>query len=203
VVWASLLAAMTAVGGVLLFLEDRPAGAASPLPLLQTQPAPRSNGLSSIFETQVAPEAGRWTGIVIHHSSSAVGSAESLTKQHNDRGYKGLGFHFVISNGQGAPDGQIVVGYRWQSQLPGVHVSGPRAETFNRQSIGICLVGDGERRPFTAAQISRLTELVAELQRKLNIPDHAVVLHRDVAPTSSPGRNFPEVAFRQRLAELE
>ena len=35
-----------------------------------------------------------------------------------------------------------------------------KAEQFNRQTIGICLIGDGERRPFTDAQVARLADQI-------------------------------------------
>lgn len=199
VVWAALLASMTGAGGLLLALDDAPAPTRS-APLASLDSARQTSDLNAIFQNTQPLEP--WTGIVIHHSASPIGSAETLTRQHNARGFKGLGYHFVISNGQGAGDGQIFVGYRWQEQLPGVHVAGPRAEQYNRHTIGICLIGDGERREFTGAQIARLADLVESLQKRFDIPDRAVVLHRDIAPTSSPGRLFPEAGFRQMLADI-
>ncbi len=200
VVWGALLASMTLVGGLLLAL-DRSAIAGPALALVNVDRAATASNLDAIFDTKTPIKPGAWTGIVIHHSGGAVGSAETLTRAHNARGFKGLGHHFVISNGQGAPDGQIFVGYRWPMQLPGVHVAGAKAEAFNRQTIGICLIGDGERREFTQAQVARLTELVNALQTRFGIPDRNVFLHRDIAPTASPGRLFPEAAFRQMLAD--
>jgi hypothetical protein len=199
-VWASLAGAMTIVGGLMLALDRSPAAPTASVALVNLERARTSSDLDAIFNTKSPIAPGRWTGIVVHHSGGAMGSAESLTQQHNARGFKGLGYHFVISNGQGAPDGQIFVGYRWPDQLPGVHVAGTKAEQFNRQTIGICLIGDGERRPFTEAQVARLAELVSALQSRLNIPDRSVALHREVAPTASPGRLFPEAAFRELLA---
>lgn len=201
VVWVSLLASMTTVGGLLLVLDRGPRASADTVPLVEVARQSPTKSFDQIFQVQSEIQPGRWTGIVVHHSASPVGSAETLTRQHNERGYKGLGYHFVISNGQGAPDGQIVVGYRWQQQLPGVHVIGPKAEQYNMNTIGICLIGDGDRREFTDAQMTHLLELISALQDRLAIPDHAVVLHRDIAPTASPGRNFPEVALRQGLTD--
>lgn len=200
-VWGVLLAAGTAVGGLLLLTEDSPRSALTPPALVEVALPSAANSLSKVFQTKTPVEKGRWQGIVIHHSGSPIGSAESITRQHNARGFKGLGYHFVISNGQGAPDGQIFVGYRWQDQLPGVHVTGTRAESYNRATIGICLVGDGERREFTDAQLRRLVELVSTLQKELGINDQHVWLNREVSPASGPGRLFPEAAFRQLLAE--
>lgn len=201
VVWGALVASMTGVGGLLLALDRTPVGPTSALAMVNLDRGAPTSDFDAIFQTKSPIKPGTWTGIVIHHSGGAIGSPESLTQQHNARGFKGLGHHFVISNGQGATDGQIFVGYRWPEQLPGVHVAGTKAEQYNRQTIGICLIGDGERREFTPAQMSRLAELVSALQSKLNIPDRNVVLHRDIAPTASPGRLFPEAMFRQMLAD--
>lgn len=201
VVWLCLLGAMTSFGALLLALQDRPGtppSAFASAPAADARTAPR---LDAIFRTTEAIGRGQWSGIVIHHSGAPAGSAETIERQHADRGLRGLGYHFVIANGQGAPDGQIHVGYRWDYQLPGAHTAGPQADQLNRSTIGICLVGDGERRAFTEAQLARLADLVTTLQRDLGIPDDAVTLHRDVAPTTSPGRLFPEAAFRAILAE--
>lgn len=198
-VWLSLLGAMTAVGGLLLVLEDRPG---TPPGAFASSPATgnrSSADLGVIFQTREPILSGRWDGIVIHHSGAAVGSPETIASQHEGKGLKGLGYHFVISNGNGAADGQIHVGYRWDYQLAGAHTGGPKGDYYNRRTIGICLVGDGERRQFTDAQLERLVDLVSDLQKQLNIPSDKVVLHRDVAETSSPGRLFPEAAFRARL----
>jgi N-acetyl-anhydromuramyl-L-alanine amidase AmpD len=88
-------------------------------------------------------------------------------------------------------------------QLPGAHAIGPNARIYNERSIGICLVGDGDRRTFTPDQIASLLTLVRTLQRQYGIDDDAVVLHRDVAPTASPGRLFPELQFRERLVDID
>lgn len=200
-VWLCLVGAMTSVGGLLLALQDNPGTPPGAFAAAETADSRTEAKLDAIFRTTESIQRGRWAGIVIHHSGAAAGSAETLERQHTDRGLRGLGYHFVVTNGQGAPDGQIHVGYRWDFQLPGAHTTGQRADQLNRSTVGICLIGDGERRSFTEAQLSRLVDLVTALQRDLGIPDDAVVLHRDVAPTTSPGRQFPEAAFRARLAE--
>lgn len=199
-VWGALLASMTIVGGGLMALQGGPAVTRAAQPLAQVEPAKDADRLAAIFKTNSPIEPGRWQGIVIHHSGSGMGSAESITQQGLAKGVRSLGYHFVIGNGQGAPDGQIHVGPRWLDQLPGAHTAGPKSELYNRTTIGICLVGDGERRPFTDAQVASLVRLVAALQKDLAIDDEHVYLHRDVAPTASPGRLFPEAMLRARLA---
>lgn len=198
IVWASLIASMTCVGGLLMALEDRPLAGGVALAGIDRPGTP--TGLNAILNTTNPIEPNRWRGIVIHHSGSQSGSAASIADQQLSKGFKGLGYHFVISNGQGAPDGQIHVGYRWMEQVAGVHATGPDADRLNRETIGICLIGDGDRRAFTPAQLASLTALVAMLQSATHVDSGGVYLSRDVSPTSAPGRLFPESAFRQQLA---
>jgi len=154
-----------------------------------------------IFQIEAPLDAGRWSGIVIHHSGAPAGDADAIHRQHQGYGYHGLGYHFVVGNGNGLGDGVIHVGYRWNQQLPGVHTAGPAADQHNQHSIGICLVGNGDRQPFTERQIRHLTVLVRGLQQELGLPGEAVHLHRDLAEgiASSPGKLFPEARLREQL----
>lgn len=150
------------------------------------------------------PLAGeRWTGIVIHHLGDPFGTPESIHRQHLSWGYQGLGYHFLIGNGNGLGDGEIHVGYRWAGQLPGAHVVGEAGRGHNERSVGICLVGNGDNRTFSDRQIRHLIRLVHRLQRRLNIPREQVLLHRDIAAdVSSPGSMFPLAEFQSQLLDL-
>lgn len=199
IVWASLLASMTCVGGLLLLSEGHAGPGA--LPPAAGIARTESASIADVLETPTPLDRERWRGIVIHHSGFVSGSAESLGRDHEHQGLHGLGYHFVIANGRGDTNGEIHVGYRWSQQLPGAHAIGPDAERYNRQYISICLIGDGDQRGFTELQLQRLVQLVATLQDELGFADDEIVLHREIAPSSSPGRLFPEAAFRARLAE--
>jgi len=201
-VWVALLIGMTSVAGLLGLLEGGPQPRLDGLALAAPVDPTRPVGIETIFRTRQPLATDAWEGIVIHHSGSAFGSAATLAHEHEQQGLAGLGHHFVIGNGAPAPDGEIHVGYRWLDQLPGAHTPGPAGDLYNRHYIGICLVGDGDRRDFTDAQMAALIRLVSTLQQKFAIPNERVVLNRDVSPTSGPGRHFPEVEFRSRLASL-
>ncbi|MGP1308884.1 MAG: peptidoglycan recognition protein family protein [Phycisphaerales bacterium] len=204
VVWLALLASMTAVGGVLLAIDTPRSGSARSIALAAATPTVETPEIGAIFDRLAAAlDQNRWQRIVIHHSAEPFGSAETIAADHTSRGLQGLGYHFVIGNGQGAGDGELFVGRRWIEQLPGAHVAGPQAPWNNQHAIGICLVGDGDRRSFTPAQLARLRELIDALAARLDIPETQVVLHRDLAPTSSPGRLFPEAALRAGLAQAQ
>jgi len=192
---------MTGVGGLLFVLSGgtpAPSSEGLSLPPLLAIRGPRT--LESIFQTPQAVTAGRWASIVIHDSGTGAGTTADLEAQAKAMNLKGLGYHFVVGNGKGMDDGELHVGSRWLNQQPGAHASGSKADWYNHNSIGICLVGDGERRKFTPEQMSRLSELVSALQTELGIPANQVYLHRDIAPTPSPGRFFPAAAFQQSLA---
>jgi len=193
-VWASFLVATAVVSG-LLALGDR----GRPGPVLasvasQEQPADlRPDG--------AAIEAGRWRSIVIHHSGQPGGTPESIDREHRAYGYAGLGYHFLIGNGAGLGDGVVFAGPRWHRQQAGAHVAQrspdlePTADELNRTGIGICLIGDGNRREFTPRQIRETIALVRRLQWELGIPASAVHLHSSLSEVRSPGERFPKAAF--------
>lgn len=158
---------------------------------------------NAVFHTGVGIDRERWTGIVIHHSGKPAGDPESVTRRHLSMGLQGLGYHFLIGNGNGLGDGVVHVGYRWDDQLPGAHVAGPAGLTHNQHSIGICLIGNGDRREFTEAQMTQLITLIRRLQQKLRIPADQVSLHRDLASgVSSPGRFFSAARLQEQMLDL-
>lgn len=202
VVWLSLVASMTAAGGLMTLLDGGRAPRMDGVALAAAARTTQVSSIESVFRTRQALDRERWQYIVIHHSGAAHGSAQTLTTQHEALGLKGLGHHFVIGNGNGSGDGEVFVGHRWLDQIAGAHAGGPNGELYNLRSIGVCLIGDGDRRPFTPAQISRLADLVSSLCREFGIPEERVILHRSIAGTTSPGRLFPEAALRERLSAL-
>jgi N-acetyl-anhydromuramyl-L-alanine amidase AmpD len=139
-----------------------------------------------------------WKYIVIHHSASNGGNATTMDKYHREvKGWtNGLGYHFVIGNGNDSGDGQIEIGSRWIQQLHGAHAGN---DEYNQQGIGICLVGNFEDSYPTEAQIRSLIELVYYLQQRCNIPFENVLMHRHVKTTACPGINFP---YYELLANL-
>jgi len=194
IVWGVFVGAMTFAGGALM-LGDGWRGI--PAVRVAETSAPRA---------QVQIEPGRWQAIVIHHSATAAGTVDEITRQHLAWGLPSLGYHFVIGNGNGEPDGSLSIGPRWYTQEAGAHVAArpagaaPDAAWFNQNAIGICLVGNGERRGFTDAQLKALTALVKDLQQNCGIPDSNVFLHSDLAEVASPGRFFPKAQLAFELA---
>lgn len=86
-----------------------------------------------------------WKYLVLHHTATTSGDVESIHQSHlknKDRSgnrWLGIGYHFVIGNGDGMPDGEIAPTFRWHQQLPGAHAGN---KEFNDCGIGIVLVGN-------------------------------------------------------------
>ena len=139
-----------------------------------------------------------WKHIVIHHTATGSGSVESINAAHlknkdrNGNAWLGIGYHFVIGNGDGMPDGAIEPTFRWRTQIQGAH-AGSTNKDYNERGIGICLVGNFEKSPPTAAQRRSVKLLVATLKAEYKIPTASVVGHKDIRASSTecPGKFFP------------
>ena len=149
-----------------------------------------------------------WYYIVIHHSATPTGGAAAFDKEHRQKGWDELGYHFVIGNGTDTRDGQIEVGPRWRKQKWGAHAKTPD-NRFNDHGIGICLVGNFDVSRPTAKQLESLARLVAYLQTTYHIPSERIVGHGSVhnlanggTITDCPGRNMNVALVRRMSARL-
>lgn len=200
-VLSSFAGSMVLLASALVLMEGGPrptVGGRSIAPLAATS---TTSTLETILKPPADLDRQRWKRIVIHHSQSRHGDAAQLARAHQAQGLAGLGFHFVIGNGRGMADGELHVAERWLRQQPGAHVAGPESLAYNRDSIGVCLVGDGRLEAFGRGQLERLVAAVATLARELDIPADHIHLHEDVSELTDPGPYFPRESFYQRLAE--
>jgi hypothetical protein len=137
--------------------------------------------------------------------------AAEIHRWHINQGWAGIGYHFVILDPyhDRLPDGTLQTGR--PLEYAGAHVEG-----VNHCSIGICCVGDGDRRPFTSAQMATLATLVGQLMTEYDVPLARVLGHHEindlvigheVSPAyrttkSCPGALVPMDALRDRIAGL-
>lgn len=117
--------------------------------------------------------------VVIHCAATPPDmdiGADTIDKWHRERGWAGIGYHFVVRRSGVVENGRPV-------QTAGAHAAG-----HNASSIGICLVG-GVRRDamtgklvaepnYTGPQWEALRRLVEQLMR--SYPNAKVVGHRDL-----------------------
>jgi hypothetical protein len=135
-----------------------------------------------------------WKYIVLHHTASKSGNVASIHDEHQQRKdsdgnpWRGIGYHFVIGNGDGMPDGAIEPTFRWRDQSSGAHAG---VGLYNEFGIGICLIGNFEEAPPSARQMAAVKQLVAALKGTCRIETSGVVRHGDVKATECPGKLFP------------
>lgn len=111
--------------------------------------------------------------------------AADIDRWHKERGWKGIGYHFVIRR-----DGVVEPGR--PIDTPGAHVEG-----HNAYSIGICMAGGkGTPGDFTAQQWTALHALVSAFTRVY--PDAVVLGHRDL----NPGKACPTFDVKEWWARV-
>ncbi|MFA9478308.1 peptidoglycan recognition family protein [Phycisphaerales bacterium AB-hyl4] len=196
IVLGALIVGMSLASSVLLLLEPGPMAPFAGVTLQSIDRGPTSSN-DRLFDT--ASPQHDWQAIVIHDSGQPEGNAHTLDRLHDQQGRGGLGYHFVLNNGRGADDGLIELGFRWQHQFAGAYVEGEDASWFNRNGIGICLVGDADNQRMTRAQLRELVWLVRQLQQAHNIPRDAI--HIDVGQAAGD-EAFPFAWFRQQLLDI-
>lgn len=147
-----------------------------------------------------------WQYIVIHHSATESGSVESIHEEHLNRRdaegnpWLGIGYHFVIGNGQGMPDGTVQATFRWKEQIHGAH-SG--SEIFNTRGIGICLIGNFDDTHPSREQMKSLKSLVKVLTARHRITPERLIGHASVKATACPGKHFRLNEIRQVISKTE
>ncbi len=174
------------------------------IPLKGGSLKPAASLLSSTVKRsldEIRPKSGKWKRIVIHHSATPTDDAMNMHRVHKARGMKnGLAYHFVISNGsRKASDGEIFMGGRWKEQLDGGHM---KSLTFNRTSIGICLIGNFELRAPTTQQMNSLEGLCEYLMKRCGIGVDQVTTHKILHPnhTKCPGKYFSLPSLVKRIS---
>ena len=135
-----------------------------------------------------------WRWIVIHHSGFHSGDTAGIDASHvRDRGWEGIGYHFVIGNGQPMPRGRVEATWRWKQQYHGAHAGpGPQQAPYNQDGIGICVIGDYDHETMDPLVEERLVELCALLIEHVpGLTPARIIGHRDVPgkATDCPGRN--------------
>jgi N-acetylmuramoyl-L-alanine amidase len=172
-----------------------------PAPVLTTPASPSFNSLprpTDVVGKLDVPLKQDWTYIVLHHSASDSGNEVVFNREHKQRGWLGVGYDFIIDNGQGGPDGRVEVTFRWEQQLVGAHAGN---DYYNQHGIGICLVGNFDKELPTTKQMDSLVALCNYLQKRCQIPTGHVLghCHVRIGGTDCPGTRFPWYDLFSRL----
>lgn len=111
--------------------------------------------------------------LIIHCSATPNGrphEASEIHQWHLDRGWDGIGYHWVIT-----VDGKLQAGR--PEYWMGSHASG-----YNSKSIGVCMIGTDS---FDSKQWKILENLV--LEKMIQYPDIKVIGHNEVSSKTCPG----------------
>ena len=147
----------------------------------------------------------RWRYIMIHHSAGDYGTIEHLQKVHRERQGKDpidlIPYHYIIGNGNGMEMGEVAQDNRGKLDLWGMHVS---ANNFDRnfRGIGICLIGNYEKKQVSQKQYEALVKLTKELMQRYDIPVENVTGHGYLKgeSTKCPGKHFPMQKFLKDIS---
>jgi hypothetical protein len=137
------------------------------------------------------------THIILHHSlteDNDILSWSAIRRYHvHELGWNTIGYHFGIE----------LVGDHYEIlcgrmlNVPGVHCSQQR---MNYKSVGICLVGNFDKKGPESSQLMVGKNLIRSLMETLNIPKERIFRHSDFADYKTcPGKLFPFDEFIQSL----
>ena len=124
--------------------------------------------------------------IIIHCSATPptlnIGK-EEIDKWHRQRGWFGIGYHFVIRR-----NGAVEIG------RPAMEV-GAHAQGYNAVSVGVCLIGGVDssghaQNNFTLQQWESLLHLLKRL--KARFPEAKIIGHNEVSNKACPSFDVQE-----------
>lgn len=145
--------------------------------------------------------------IFLHCSDSAFGDVRVIEQWHRQRGWKSIGYHYIILNGRpfrdvrylNFLDGQIQPGHAlnddpiFSANEVGNHVAGR-----NSTSLGICLIGTTY---FTEYQLNAARMLCLALCAKFLVPVEQVKGHYEDPYANKTCPNIPMDSFRLFLQD--
>ena len=136
--------------------------------------------------------------IIVHCSDSIWGCVREIRKWHQARRWYDIGYHFVILNGHVGKkmnlpvmNGHIECG-RFLDQdlsIDGKEI-GAHALGYNKESIGICLIGKDQ---FTSRQIKSLMSLCTELMQMYSLTVNSIMGHYETESSKRLGKTCPNI----------
>lgn len=124
--------------------------------------------------------------IVIHHFASEASLINNANYHINGRGWRGLGYHIVIDNGESKQTNDL-------SHITN-HCSG-----YNERGIGVSVRGDLSKRPLTELERNLLYATIITL--KTLFPKAVVKGHNELTPTTCPCTSM--IKIREDVFALE
>jgi len=180
-VWKALLMLLVSMTGgamVLMALGNNPPSAGAFCLSSYYKLASADQAVTS----RVAQAVGRWRRIEICYSGTLGGNIEWLAYLRGLTHPQDLECHFVICNGRGGEDGQILTTERWDNQqsIASSQNGGEADET-----VRVCIVSDGRSTYPTDCQIKRVQALVDTLSKRCGIRPESVYYPSDMVASQA------------------
>ncbi len=106
--------------------------------------------------------------VAVHHSQRKIDSLKRIKNLHmKTYGWEDIGYHYLIDK-----KGKIHIGR--SKKFTGAHVYG-----HNKNSLGICLIGNFDEEHPTKEQISTLIKFLKNKIKKYQIPIKNILGHRE------------------------
>lgn len=146
--------------------------------------------------------------IIVHCSDSLWGDKAEINKWHVERGWPEIGYNWVIYNQYPtylslkaskpvlANDGLLVGGRDMDKDGDFDEEVGAHCVGYNDNGLGICLVGDLDKRgalSFTDAQMETLYAFLIDRCTKYSIPVEHILGHCETAQGKRDGKTCPEL----------
>lgn len=138
--------------------------------------------------------------VILHHSASAFGDVDLIRSWHLKRGFEEVGYHFIITNGKRTAKSKYDPSFDGILQYGrALHEVGAHCRNQNGNSVGICMVGNGEQ---TDAQWKTLSDLFDTLlSRCSGLNRRSLYVHRQFDQTECPG--FDREYAQGRIAQVK
>jgi len=114
--------------------------------------------------------ARKWQYIVVHHNGVAGRTIDDIRRTHRGFGWRDVGYHKVIHE-----NGDVLRGR--PEDKAGAHRRG-----LNTKALGLCLIGNGNRKDMNESQYLAACVIIREWQLAYGIPTENVVGHRETNP---------------------
>lgn len=115
--------------------------------------------------------------IIVHHSASAPSTTVAdIDRWHKDRGWRGIGYHFVVLE-----DGEVAKGRDINKQ-------GAHTLNHNKDSIGICVTGNFENYHCPKHRFDALIDHINKLIADYSLDWSKVFYHKEFANTACCGK---------------
>ena len=153
---------MTVGAGVLMALDNRSisGGAFSLASYSALGPVKQAVAVRNTSSTR------QWERIEVFYSKTSSGNLEQISSLNGLLSPEDLNLHFLICNGLGGIDGQILTTEKWYRQWSALP-DGSWGDT--ERTIRICIIATAAGNPPTGSQLTRATELIEILTRRFNI----------------------------------